>query len=176
MKLLDIDWADFIERLTEWERLSPTARKAFAELKSNQGKEVTDFDGYAPVLAAAGFLAYYADGRRVKLCKDCSPFARAVRAMVRNGVFGSPNEETLRNYLRENFTANLPRSATGVGHKAQRAAGANWTCPLFSFQLVTSDFISSSSFQQTSCIRGRWNGPFQRLPFSRTETRPSRCR
>ena len=35
---------------------------------------------------------------------------------------------------------------------------------------------SSSSFQATSCIRGTWNGPFQRLPLSRDERRPSRCR
>jgi len=112
MKLFDIDWADFIERLNEWERLSLTARTAFAQMKSNQAKDVPDFDRHAPDLVAAGFLSYCADGRRVKLCKECYPFARVMRAMVRHDVFGSPNEETLRSYLRENFTVSRRHALT----------------------------------------------------------------
>ena len=116
MKHFDTDWADFIERLTEWERISLKARKAFAELKSNKSEEVKKFDGYAPDLAAAGFLAYSTDGRRVKIYKECHPFARALRSIVRNDVFGSPNEETLQNYLRDNFTARERQALTPRTH------------------------------------------------------------
>lgn len=35
---------------------------------------------------------------------------------------------------------------------------------------------SSQVRQATSCIRGRWNGPFQRLPFADELGVPSRCR
>ena len=73
MKLLDIDWADFIEQLTEWERLSLPARKAFVELKSNQGKEATDFGVHAPDLAAAGFLRRRSSHRDGFSASNASP-------------------------------------------------------------------------------------------------------
>ena len=114
MKLFDLDWTDFIARLADWDRLSLKARKTFAGMKPNQGRAVTEFDGYVPEMAAAGLLAYYADGRRVKLYKECRPFARAVRAVLRNDVFGNPSEECLHRYLRDHFTAG-ERSALSPG-------------------------------------------------------------
>jgi hypothetical protein len=117
MKLFDIDWADFIARLADWDRLSLRARKAFVELKSNQGMEVREFDGYAADLVAAGLLSYYADGRRVKLCKECYPFARAIRAMARHDVFGSPSAEIHYAYLCDHFTARQRAALTPRSHR-----------------------------------------------------------
>jgi len=117
MKLFDIDWADFIRRLADWDRLSLRARKAFVKLKSNQGIEVTEFDGHAPDLAAAGLLSYYRDCRRVKLYKECYPFARAIRAMTRHDIFGNPSEETHYAYLRDHFTARQRTALTPRSHR-----------------------------------------------------------
>ena len=36
--------------------------------------------------------------------------------------------------------------------------------------------ISSRSFQEKSCIRGRWKGPFHILPLTCEDRLPSRCR
>jgi len=135
MKLFDIDWANFIDRLTVWERLSLKARKAFAGLKSNQGIEVTKFDGHAPELAAAGLLSYYVDCRRARLYKEGYPFSRTIRAMVRNDIFGRPDENTLRSYLRDTFTAQecdafTPRSRHYYydvnGHLLQQIGSVKW--------------------------------------------------
>ena len=117
MKVFDIDWADFIQRLAEWDRLSLLARKAFVELKSNESKEVTEFDGCAPDLAAAGLLSYCADGRRVRLYKECYSFARVIRAMTRHDIFGNPSEETHRAYLRDHFTARQRTALTPRSHR-----------------------------------------------------------
>ncbi|MHB1037495.1 MAG: hypothetical protein ACYC35_23700 [Pirellulales bacterium] len=35
MKLFDLDWQDFIERLATWQLLSREARLAFSELRPN---------------------------------------------------------------------------------------------------------------------------------------------
>jgi len=35
MKLFDIDWLDFFQRLGVWERLTLSTRQVFAQLKSN---------------------------------------------------------------------------------------------------------------------------------------------
>ena len=117
MKAFDIDWSDFITRLTAWDRLSLTARKAFVELNSNRGAEVTEFDGCAPDLVAAGFLSYYADGRRVRLCKECYPFAGAIRAMTRHDIFGSPGDDTCSAYLRDHLTARQRTALTPRSHR-----------------------------------------------------------
>ena len=55
MKPFEIDWADFIERLTEWDRLSLAARKAFAELKSDRGTELTGSTGASRTSSRRGF-------------------------------------------------------------------------------------------------------------------------
>ncbi len=117
MRPFEIDWSDFIERLAAWDRLSLPARKAFTELKSDRGSEVTNFDGCAPDLVAAGFLSYYADGQRVRLCRECYPFAGAVRAMTRHDIFGSPGEETYYAYLHDHFTARQRTLLTPHSHR-----------------------------------------------------------
>ena len=117
MRAFDIDWSDFMARLTEWDRLSLPARKAFTELKSDRGSEMPDLDGYAPDLVAAGFLSYCADGRRVKLCNECYPFAGAIRAMTRHDIFGSPGDDTFYAYLHDHLTARQRAVLTPHSHR-----------------------------------------------------------
>ncbi len=104
MKLFDIDWLDFIKRLSVWEQLSLKARRSFAELRTNEGTATSAMDGQDQLLVRAGFVEYYALRQRVRLAKPCSPFARAIRAMVRHDLLAQPDADTLVEYLREHFS------------------------------------------------------------------------
>jgi hypothetical protein len=104
MKLFDIDWADFLERLTVWQQLSLQARQAFAQLHGNETVKTAAFHGQDRLLAEAGFIGYTGDGKLVRIEKACGPFARAIRAMLRHDLWNKPDKDTFALYLREHFT------------------------------------------------------------------------
>lgn len=104
MKLFDIDWAGFLERLAVWQQLSLQARQAFAQLHGNETVKTAAFHGQDRLLAEAGFIGYTSDGQRVRIEKDCGPFVRAIRAMLRHDLWNKPDKDTFDLYLREHFT------------------------------------------------------------------------
>ena len=56
MKHFDVDWLDFLQRLAVWEQLSLDARRAVAELRSNQGIPVAALDGQDRLLVQSGLV------------------------------------------------------------------------------------------------------------------------
>jgi hypothetical protein len=120
MKLFDIDWLNFIERLTVWEQLSRKARRAFAELDPREGLATAALHGQEQLLVNAGFVEYYAARQRLRLTKSCYPFTRAIRAMVRHDLLTRPDADTLVDYLRNHFSgeelAALGRGSYYRGH------------------------------------------------------------
>ena len=104
MKLFDIDWHDFFQRLDVWNRLTLSTRQVLAQLKSNRAVYVEDFGDDLQRLADAGFVTVYVDGQRAKLHKDFLSFARAIRAMCRHDILEQPDANALHNYILEHYS------------------------------------------------------------------------
>lgn len=104
MKLFDIDWFDFFQRLDVWNLLSLSTRQVLAQLKPNKAVNAADFGDDLQRLADAGFVAVYVDGQRAKLHKDCLSFARAIRAMCRHNILEQPDANVMHDYIVDHYT------------------------------------------------------------------------
>ncbi len=104
MKLFDLDWLDFFQRLGVWNRLALRTRRVLSRLKPAKTVNAKEFGDDLQLLADAKFLMVYIERQRAKLHKDCHPFARAIRAMCRHDVLGQPDAATLQNYIEDHFT------------------------------------------------------------------------
>jgi len=116
MKLFDIDWQDFIQRLGVWQQLSLAARRALAGLRPDHGLPVAALEGHVRLLAEADFIELHSAGRLVRLAKTCYPFGRAIRAMVRHDLLSGASDESLLVYLRDHFTSEELRSLSSHLH------------------------------------------------------------
>ena len=106
MKLFDLDWQDFIERLPMWQQLSLEARHTLAELRPNQELPLNASGGPARLLAENGFATICRKGQQVHLAKPCYPFGRAIRAMARHDLMVCSDVQAILNYLHDHFTSN----------------------------------------------------------------------
>lgn len=104
MKLFDIDWLDFIQRLSVWQRLSLKARRAFAELRADQGIPTAALDGQDQLLVESGLISYREGRHLVRLEKAGYPFARVIHAMCRHDILRQPDCDALLAYLHDHFT------------------------------------------------------------------------
>lgn len=104
MKLFDIDWLDFFQRLGVWDRLTLSTRQVLAQLKSNTAVDTEEFGDDLHLLADAGFVTVCVDGQRAKLHKDSLSFARAIRAMCRHDILEQPDARMLYNYILDHYT------------------------------------------------------------------------
>jgi hypothetical protein len=104
MKLFDLDWQDFIDRLAAWQRLSLEARRTLAELRPNQELPLRASGGPERLLAENGFAEICQRGQRVRLAKSFYSFGRAIRAMVRHDLIACSDTDAMLNYLRDHFT------------------------------------------------------------------------
>ena len=104
MKLFNLDWLDFFERLDVWDQLALSTRQVFAQLKSNTVVRAEEFGDDLQLLAEAEFLNVYIDGQRAKLHKHCLSFARAIRAMCRHDILEQQNADVLQSYIVDHYT------------------------------------------------------------------------
>ncbi len=145
MKLFDIDWVDFFERLDVWDRLTLSTRGVLAQLKSNVTVNAAEFGDDLPLLADNEFVTVYTDGRRARLHKNCLGFGRAVRAMCRHDILGQPDATVLRHYIVDHCThaeqAALSRNAgnyyANADHLTRDAMSVGWL----------NDFLSLENFE-----------------------------
>ncbi len=104
MKLFDLDWLDFLQRLVVWEKLTLSSRRVYAELKPNLGVDVKGFGDDLSLLEESAFITVYTDGKRARLHKSCHPFARAIRAMCQHDILSRPDAATLQEYIADHYT------------------------------------------------------------------------
>lgn len=104
MKLLDINWVEFFERVPAWGRVSLKTRQRLSKLKRNQGVVLKTLGDDVEGLLDAKILVLYTDGRRVRIHQESYEFFRAIRAMCRCNILDSPDGESLILYLGEHFT------------------------------------------------------------------------
>ncbi len=95
MKLYDLDWSLFVRQMQVWDRLAPTTRNVFRNLKPNVGVDKSKFGDDLVRLRDAKFITLYTDGNRARLSKEFHPSARAIRAMWRHEIAGSVNSRKL---------------------------------------------------------------------------------
>ena len=93
MKLFDIDWQDFFLRLPVWQRLSPPARLAFAKMQPSQLQPLAKFNGEHYLLAESGFMTLERGSKKLRVNKDCWPFAATIRLMVNDDLLGNPGHD-----------------------------------------------------------------------------------
>jgi hypothetical protein len=99
MKLFDIDWQDFFQRLPVWQRLSVPARLAFAKMQPSQPQPSARFQGEHSLLVESGFMTLERGGKNLRVNKGCWPFAAAIRLMVNDDLLGNPGHEAMHKYV-----------------------------------------------------------------------------
>ena len=104
MKLLDINWVEFFERVPAWERVSLKTRQWLSKLKPNQGVALETVGDDLEGLLDAEILVLFTDGRRAKIHRKSFELARVIRAMRGCDILKKPDAETLSVYLAEHFT------------------------------------------------------------------------
>ncbi len=87
MKLFDIDWADFIERLPVWKGLTPAARRAFLKLTPSAKVRSPSIGRSARQLVKAGMVAPLVGRKEAVVSKEFGPFLRVMRAMDRHRLY-----------------------------------------------------------------------------------------
>ncbi len=105
MRSLDVNWAEFIEALSAYRRLSVPAREQFirngpysAPIRSDLLREsVREYQD-------AGLFSFTATGRTLVLAPAFRGLAKALRAMHRSRIDVKPGAESLDAYLADNFT------------------------------------------------------------------------
>jgi hypothetical protein len=103
VKTLHIDWSAFLGFLEPWEGLAAPARRFLLDSKPKSVFHGGAVDGL-PALLSGGFLKGMADGARVQLSEAFHETHKALRSFARHPLLESPEEQTLREYLREHFT------------------------------------------------------------------------
>jgi hypothetical protein len=98
MKLFEIDWQDFFRRLSVWERLSAPARLAFAKMQPSQLQPLAKFNGEHLVLVESGFVTMERGGKKLRVNKECWPFAATIRLMFNDDLLASPSPEAMHKY------------------------------------------------------------------------------
>jgi hypothetical protein len=117
MKLFDLDWQDFLDRLAAWQRLSLEARRTFAQLRPDEGGPRVS-GGPARLLADNGFVEIDQKRQLIRLAKPCHHFGRAIRAMVRHDILSHSDADAMLKYLQDNFTtAELARMAPHLQYR-----------------------------------------------------------
>ena len=96
------------------------ARRAFIELRPNEGIPISKLDGQEQFLAESGCIESHAKGSRVRLAKPCYGFGRAIRAMTRHDITARSDADTMLNYLREHFTG---QELAGMGRNLRYGYG-----------------------------------------------------
>ena len=99
MKLFEIDWQDFFQRLPVWQRLSPPARLAFAKMQPSQLQPLAKFNGEHHLLMESGFMTLERGGKKLRVNKDCWPFAATIRLMVNDDLLGNPGHAAMHKYV-----------------------------------------------------------------------------
>ncbi|NUQ65418.1 MAG: helicase-associated domain-containing protein [Pirellulales bacterium] len=103
MNHFEIDWLDFLQRLPLWERLSLEARRAFAELETNQETPTARFHGQESILLEAGLIRCSQGRKRVSLERAGHRLARGIHAMLRRDIPADPSGDDLEGYLHDHF-------------------------------------------------------------------------
>jgi hypothetical protein len=105
MKLLDIDWIEFIEEAKRWKDLSLSAKETYIkQAKYPDPLLPKDFGDDFDDLWEHEFLARLTDNIRVKVPDRLRVFVRTLRMFASNPVFIYPDLNTLDNYLKMNLT------------------------------------------------------------------------
>ncbi len=99
MKLIEIDWHDFFQRLQVWQRLSAPARSAFAKMQPSQPQSLTKFAGEHPILVEAGFLTLSKGGKNLRVNKECWPFVKTLRLIVGDDLLGNACFKSMHKYV-----------------------------------------------------------------------------
>jgi hypothetical protein len=89
MKLSEIDWQDFFQRLPVWQRLSAAARLAFAKMQPSQLQPLAKFNGDHYLLIEPGFMTLERGSKKLCVNKDCWPFAATIRLMINDDLLGN---------------------------------------------------------------------------------------
>ena len=134
MKLFEIDWQDFFRRLPVWQRLSPPARSAFAKMQPSQLQPLPKFNGEHNVLLEAGFMTLESGGKKLRLNKDCWPFAATIRLIVNGDLLGNPGQEVMHKYAtyqlevyeREALCESMGLAYWQTGEMEQLAMSVQW--------------------------------------------------
>ena len=134
MKLFDIDWQDFFQRLAVWQRLSVPARLAFAKMQSSQLQPLAKFNGEHYVLVESGFMTMERGSKKLRVNKDCWPFAATIRLMVNDDLLGNPGHEAMHKYVtyqlevfqREALCESMGLARWHTGEMEHLAMSAQW--------------------------------------------------
>ncbi len=146
MKLFDLDWLDFYQRLAVWDRLTLNTRQVLAQLKSNKAVNVRGFGDDLQRLADARFVTVYGDGQRAKLHKECLDFARAIRAMCRHDILDQPDAAVLHGYILDHFTR-AEQSALSTDGRSYHGSAHDLTRDAMSVGWLN-DFLSLDNLAQ----------------------------
>ncbi|MGA2619821.1 MAG: helicase-associated domain-containing protein [Thermoguttaceae bacterium] len=103
MKIREIDWQDFFQRLEAWGRLSVPARRAFAKMVPSQPRPLLAFHGDHELLIESGFVSLERNAKKVRIHEDCRGFAALVRFMTDSNLLANPDQAALHRYLRYQF-------------------------------------------------------------------------
>ena len=103
MRFFEIDWLDFLDRLSLWDQLSLKARRALAELQPDHEISFGDLDGHHRILLEAGVIGYSADRKRIRLQKAGYALVNGIRAMLRHDILTAPSLEVLKAYLHDHL-------------------------------------------------------------------------
>ena len=103
MKLFELDWPLFLERLKTWNAIAPASRSAYLRLRSNASTAADEFGGDLERLVTAKLLTRYTDGKRVRLHDTARATATALRAMARHPLTKA-SASTLHAYVADHFS------------------------------------------------------------------------
>src|SRR5690349_17171912 len=105
MQILEIDWLQFVEDLSSFQRLPLEARRLFMEkVRSSQPITNTEMGAHRQDLLASGFLLPGARGANANVPPRYRAFCRVMRSLFRHRLCDSPSREAFHRYLAEHFT------------------------------------------------------------------------
>lgn len=105
MKLYNIDWSDFLDRVAAWEETALDSRRRLVRLKPSIGVDGEGFGDDLDRLVQARVLQRFTHQDRVRLHPDFQGAAKALRAMNRFPIVQEPSSRLLDEALTGNFTS-----------------------------------------------------------------------
>jgi len=103
MRRFDINWTEFIQWLSVWNQLAPSARTAFVDLQHNDVVKTWVFQGRDRLMVQYGVMEYCFGNERMRLTRQGAVFAAALRAMMRHDFLARHDNAALVEYLETHF-------------------------------------------------------------------------
>jgi hypothetical protein len=115
MKLLNIDWWQFLNGLEMYRKLLPGGRRIFIEqVRPSQPISKKILGSWCVKLVESGLMVLGQTEVNAQVRPEHREFSRAVRAMSRAKIFIAPTRESFLDYLNDNLTGTEAASLDGT--------------------------------------------------------------